>query len=73
MLGDYIENLCRLKLIDVDFDSELVNNEGYIQIEKRLKFYYKEIKGISSIEFHRGCLIITKFGWNFCKTCISEF
>ena len=71
---EYIDNLSRLKIIDVLEDISLVNNEAYIPLENsdRIKSMVELPIKDKKWVIHRKLFVITKYGQRFIDTCVRE-
>lgn len=69
----YLENLDRLKLIELDKDTFLTNNEVYDNLKQSpriQKITSRVLAGDKVYDFKCGCFRLTSFGLSFVKMCI---
>lgn len=69
----YLENLDRLKLIELDKDAFLTNNEVYDNLKQSpriQKITSRVLAGDKVYDFKYGCFRLTSFGLSFVKMCI---
>lgn len=63
-----IDNLLRLKLIDITFSEHVVNTEVYSNAFKKVGF--SPMKDGEELDYAKGLLKITDFGQNFIEICL---
>lgn len=66
----YLDNLMRLKLIDIPSESCLPNNDLYDNLKNKLMLHDKPLS-IDKIEYRKKQLEITQYGKKFIRICIS--
>lgn len=69
----YLENLDRLKLIELDKDTFLTNDEVYDNLKRSpriQKIMSRTLTEDDVYDFNRGCFRLTSFGLSFVKMCI---
>lgn len=71
MTAPYLENLERLKLIEIRRDIHLTNDQVYQTLQNHpiLQHFIHKMNDPSKKDFYKGVVRLTSYGITFCKAC----